>query len=326
MRYRKANHTVTGDPGAYESLTDRSREAERILGQSLDTARGEAPGPVTSFAILRTLVESRARRHASSKESRFMSAIKQPLTAHRKLSFGIVSAVLVFAFATLVPFEYQQTIGYQATFAGIDPSSGLNAELLEGVLDALGYQDTEFDLHTVSDELRCRIRDLPSRYAAREVAAAIASVIGFAVKPEVEPQMETVSGSLYAQVKCELSNIDDFDFEGKTEEEIKTEIERRLAAQGCDSATVTVRTMDAADGKEKRQICVQVRDESGTSGAICSAGFFDGLDVDAKDKTDAEVEAEIRKHLEAKGQTNVEVSVTTRADGRRRIEIKCKPD
>ena len=44
MRYRKANHTGTDDPMAADGLTDRAREAGRILRQSLDAARGETLG------------------------------------------------------------------------------------------------------------------------------------------------------------------------------------------------------------------------------------------------------------------------------------------
>ena len=327
MRYRKANHTVTGDPGAYESLTDRSREAERILGQSLDTARGEAPGPVTSFAILRTLVESRAQRHASSKESRFMSAIKQPLTAHRKLSFGIVFAVLVFAFATLVPFEYQRTIGYQATFAGIDPATGLNLARLESALGALGYDDAEFGLHATSSGVTCQVSGLPSRYAVREVSAAMAGMAGFDGEPKVAPIIETVSGSLYAQVKCELSDFDDIDFKGKTDQEIKAEIEKRLAARGCTGVTVQVISQGDDGTGEQRQIMVKINDGSGDNdGGLCNNLFLDDIGFDDTTKTDQELEQEVAKRLAAAGKPNAGVSVTTRTDGKRRIEIKCNPD
>jgi hypothetical protein len=327
MRYRKANHTETIDPRVDKSLTDRAREAERILGQSLDAAKGEAPGPVTSFAILRTLVESRTRRHASSKESRFMSAIKHPLITHRKLSFGIVFAVLVFALATLVPFEYQRTIGYQATFAGIDPAAGLNLARLENALGALGYDDAEFGLHATSSGVTCQISGLPSLYAVSEVSAAMAGMAGFDGEPDVAPMIETVSGSLYAQVKCELGDFDDFDFKGKTDEEIKAEIEKRLAARGCTDVTVQVISQGDAGTGEQRQIMVKIKDGSGDKeNDLCSNLFLDDIGFDDTTKTDQELEQEVQKRLTSTGKPNAEVSVTTQADGKRRIEIKCKPD
>jgi hypothetical protein len=324
MRYHTEKRPETDDGRELSGLSDRAREAERILSRSLAAAREEAPQTATPLTVVRAVVEARAR--SAAKENSLMSAIKRPFSMHPRLSLAVALGVLVFAFATLVPMEYQRTTGYEINLAGIDPAVGLNAELLEDMLSALGYEDTEFDIHSVSDELRCRVRDLPSRYAAREVAAAIASVTGFDGKPEITEQVETVSGSLYAQVKCELRDLDDFDFEGKTEEEIKTEIEERLAAQGFYDAKVEVRTLENF-GDEKREILIKIKKGPDSGDDFdCSGLYLEGLDLDDESKSDIELEEEIEQRLADAGKPGVEVSVTTRADGKRRIEIKCKPD
>ncbi len=327
MHYRRAINTGSDDPHTSERLSGRAREAERILDQSLDAARGAAPGPVTSLETLRTQVESRARRLTASQENTIMSAITKPLHAHRKLSFGVVFAVLVFAFATLVPFEYQRTIGYQATYAGIDPAAGISLDRLESTLLALGYDDAEFGLQTSDNGITYRISSLPSRFAVRAVTAAMAGMTGFTGEPEITPLVETVSGSLYAQVKCELGDLDDIKFEGKTDDEIKSEIKKRLADHGCPDATVEVRTLDDYSLDDKREIVIKVKDGPGPdAGFLCNGLFLEDLDLNDSSKTDAELKEYIERRLEAAGKSNVDVSVKTRPDGKRRIELKCKPN
>ncbi|MEE9555283.1 MAG: hypothetical protein V3W18_13425 [candidate division Zixibacteria bacterium] len=48
------------------------------------------------------------------------------------------------------------------------------------------------------------------------------------------------------------------------------------------------------------------------------------IEIDAKDKTDTEVKAEIEEKLKARGATNPQVSVETKADGMRQISVGIK--
>jgi hypothetical protein len=330
MRYRKANHHRSDRPaaGIPGSLPGRAREADHILEQSLTLARHETPAPASAFDSLRALVESRATRRPE-KENSIMLGFKYLLASNRKLSLAVVTSALVLAFITLVPFEYQRTIGYEATYASADPASRVNPTELATVLKGLGYRDIEIRVAKESAGERCTIKGLPSRSAVREATAVLAGMTGFEGEPSVKPMVETVSGSLYAQVACELRAADfDFNFEGKTDEEIKSMILERLAAQGCANANVTVdRIGTSTSGEPRLKITVRMG-ESGAGGVKCSLDDLnlDDLDIQDKTKTDAEVKALIEQRLAARGVTDVQVTVTTNADGRREAMLMKKKD
>ena len=292
------------------------------------SARNEIPAPPSSFSAVRAQVESRGASRLE-KENSIMSGIKYALVANRKLSLAVVSSVLVFAFITLVPFEYQRTIGYEATFAGVDPAGRLDPAELAGVLKALGYDHIEIKMAGEAGGSACVIKGLPSRSAVQEATAVLAGMAGFDGEPSVTPMVETVSGSLYAQVASDLGlGAFDFDFKGKTDEEIKSMILERLAAQGCSNASVSVdRIGTSTTGEPRLKITVRMGD-SGAGAAKCSLDELnlDDLDIQDKSKTDAEIQALIEQRIAARGITDVRVTVTTQADGRRSAMITSSKD
>ena len=227
-----------------------------------------------------------------------MFGLRHLLTGRRKLSFAVVTSVLAFVFVTLVPFEYQRTVGYEATFVGIDLAQPVSPGHLRGVLKTHGYENVDVNFVMGPGEARCVIRGLPSRHAVREATAILAGMTGFDWEPTVTPMVETVSGSLFAQAKSELNPdnlLDDvgFDFRGKTDEEIKAMILQRLATQGCTNAAVTVdRVGTTPSGEPGLRIRVRVG-ESGTAPALCPLDNvgLDDINVQDTTRTDAEVKA-----------------------------------
>jgi hypothetical protein len=336
MRYRNVNDPMNDPPadgrGARSELAGRKLEAEHILDQSLAAARRETPAPASEFSTLRAQLELRATRQPTRGNS-IMSEIRHIGTGRPRLSFAVVTAVVAFAFITLVPFEYQRTVGYEATFVGIDLAQPVSPGHLSSVLKTLGYENVDVNFVMGPGEARCVITGLPSRHAVQEASAVLAGMIGFDGEPSVTPMIETVSGSLFAQVQSEL-NLDNllenagFDFKGKTDEEIKAMILERLAAQGCTDAAVTVDHSDTTpSGEPGLRIRVRVG-KSDTDPALCpldSVGL-DDIDVQDKTKTDAEIKALIEQRLAGQGITDAQVSVTTDADGRRVAQITMKKD
>ena len=260
-----------------------------------------------------------------------MLGFKYLFASNRKLSLAVVTSVLVFAFITLVPFEYQRTIGYEASFASADLAGRVNPTEITSVLKALGYKDVEISVAKAPDGARCIIKGLPSRSAVKEAAAVLAGMTGFEGEPSVTPMVETVSGSLYAQVACQLgTSIFDFDFNGKTQDQIKSMIQERLVGQGCTNAVVSVDSVGTSTSGEP-QFKIKVRmGGSGTGGAKCDLDDpnfnLDDLDIQDKTKTDAEIKALIEQRLAARGITDTRVTVTTQASGRRTAMITSSKD
>lgn len=253
-----------------------------------------------------------------------MLGVKYLFASNRKLSLAVVTSALVFAFITLVPFEYHRTIGYEASFASADMAGRVNPTELTNVLKGLGYRNVEISVAKELDGARCIVKGLPSRSAVREATAVLAGMAGFEGEPSVTPMVETVSGSLYAQVACELrADAFNFKFEGKTDEEIKSMIQERLTAQGCTNAVVSIdRIGTSPSGEPKLKITVRMG-EGSTDGAKCSLDDLnlDDLDIQDKTKTDTEIKALIEQRLASRGITGMQVTVTTQADGRRAAMI-----
>lgn len=253
-----------------------------------------------------------------------MLGIRNLFAANRKLSFAVVTSALVFAFITLVPFEYQHTIGYEAIYAGASLTGRVNTIELTTILKGLGYKNVEINLTKVPNATLCTIKGLPSRSAVNEATAVLAGMAGFEGEPSVTPMVETVSGSLYAQVAGELRpDVFNFKFEGKTDEEIKAMIEERLAAQGCTNTTVSVERLGtSANGEPRLKIRVGVGDGStGTPKCSLDDLNLDDLDIQDKTKTDAEIKALVEERIAARGITDVQVTVTTNAEGHRSIML-----
>lgn len=317
MRTHKENR-----PGT-DSRPERTREAEIILARSLNAARDELAAPVTPLAALRSHVESQATRQ-TKRERRLMNTITKPLSTHRKLSFGVVFATLVVALVTLVPFEYQQTIGYDVTFATSGARAGTDINRISEVLGALGYDDVEISVTGNNAGAGIKIASLPSRYAVREVIAAMNASVAVVGEAVITPVIETVSGSIYAQAVdgCGIFDLGLDDIDSKTNEEIKAEIEQKLVDCGVTNATVKV---SGVAGSGERKIVIAVDDGGGGAGSglmeNCDVNILEGIDLDDPNKTDEELADRIRAKLAENGAVGMDVVVSRGTDGERKVMI-----
>lgn len=310
----------------------RATEAERILDDALAAARRETPHPASAFAVLRSRTEAHAN---TAGEHTVMATITHSITRHRSLSYGVVFAALVFAFVTLVPFEYQRTIGYTVTYAGIEGGEEWTPDQFATLLEAIGCDNVDVQITPDGATRRCVIAGLPSRHAVREANGLMASAVGFDGQPTVTPEHETVSGSLFAQVKDELDMrtvlpavFSDLDLKNKTDEEITTELRKRLEERGCASPDIRITTRGTnADGTPRREVMVKLRSDADTNACLPMAGIdLEDLNIQDPAKTDDEVIAQVEERLKQNGITDVKVSVLRDPNGERQIMIMKEKD
>ncbi len=174
-----------------------------------------------------------------------------------------------------------------------------------------------------------------ARYRRFSIALAVAvSVFALVVLVPLSFDRMEVSGSLYAQTKDKPSKIE-IESEGKSNAEIKAEIEEKLKGQGLTNPDVSVTTKP--DGM--REIKVGVRDSSDSKVrqkqmeiivqedepfAIKKPSLE--ISADSKDKSDEEIKEEIRSKLAAEGVQDADISVTTESSGKRNIEIEMEKE
>lgn len=313
-----------------------SREfaARRLLDHTLEYARGEQERPATPFPEIRARVAAHVGR-GKEKEVSTMSKVKNQVASHPRFSIGLMAAVFVFVFVVLVPFSYDRTVGHNLAYTGLDSKYDLPPKMFTEILTSLGYGQAEVKLTRNGSSLDYRITGLPSETAAREASAAFTSLTGYSGEPVMTLVARKTSASLYAQVRDRLLEIK-VESADKSEDEIKAEIEEKLREQGFANPDVTVTLKP--DGM--REIRIGVRDSTETSEEEKEIAIVTPEDepvieikessldisVDSKDKTDQEIEEEIRQKLTAEGMQDIDISVTTDSSGKRQIEINVEKE
>lgn len=268
-----------------------------------------------------------------------MSSFRNLFGRRPRLSLGLGAALAVILFVTLVPFSYQRTVGYEVSY---DDVTAMPSQT-KGVIDALksiGYERVSISEMVAGGRGDYTITGLPTREAAREAAAVFAQLTGVDAEPSIESVVETVSGSLYAQVRDGLIRIE-VDATGKSDAELESEITAKLAANGFTNTQVQVTTApdgerhmeifvgdDGSDPNKETEERIELKMGPGDDQTI---GFNMGHGaedseirqlIDAnKDLSDAELETLIEQKFAERGMPEVDVTVTTMADGKRDIKV-----
>ena len=284
-------------------------EAERQLVSALDSARSSET-PITPYSVLRSQIALKAQR----KDNPLMAGIKNAIGTHPRLSIGTLLAVCVLAFVVLVPLPYNRTVGFDLKISGL-PQSFSDQAFSDG-LKALGYKNPQININASPAGISLTVKNLPSKSAAREIEMLVADGTDQNLKVEIIPIVETVSGSLYAQARQKMVEIE-VDGTGKTDEQIKAEIKAKLAEQGIDNGIVYFRT----DSDSTRHIEMKLNIEENGPDSM-HHGLTHDIEIQTDGKTDAEIEAEVKARLEAQGQRNPKVTITTDSNGQRKIEIE----
>ncbi len=190
-----------------------------------------------------------------------MSSFLNRVNAHPRVSIGLVAAVLLFAAVTLVPFSYTHTVGYKVTCsqapAGVEASLGRVAQ----ALGALGF--SEANINASPDKGTVELTGFSTEKQAREAAATFAHVTGYAGTPTISPIRQTVSGSIYAQLREQFFEVR-VEVDNRTDAEIAAEITSKLQAAGLKDADVSVTTGEGGS----RQIDVTASSSSGATSTI----------------------------------------------------------
>jgi hypothetical protein len=283
-------------------------EAQGLLFKALDRVRAEEPQGSTPISVVRSAVAMRL----NEEETSIMTKMKSVFSDHKPLGYGIVFGVLSLIFFLAVPFPYQRIVGYNVALSGI-PAEIPGADLSRA-MSALGQDRAAIKVMATGTGFDYEISNLPTKETAREVGAAVAALAGTTSVPEITAKYETVSASLYAQARERMVRIE-VDGEGKTDDQIKAEIESKLAAHGLTPAFVFVKT----DPDGKRNVKLEIEHIGGDS----VGGLETTIEVDSRGKTDAQIEAEVKEKLAQQGHPNASVTIQSAGpDSLREIKIE----
>jgi len=216
----------------------REAQAAGLIDDSLSALRRRSMPEATPLADIRERVETHPAA-SSRKEYSRMAETTHKLAARKKLGFGLGLAAAALLFFTLVPFSYDRVVGYDVTISEIEPGPTVNINPIIQAMTGMGYDNVSVSTNYASTETSIWISGLPHKKAAQEASAVFSTLTGLEGDVEYTPKVETVSGSLYAQVKEQLFSVE-ITATGDTPEEIQASIESQLESMGLTGeATVT---------------------------------------------------------------------------------------
>lgn len=328
MPRRKQNQEYDGlesgnNRSAQSDSNSANKNAKAILKAGFNSLKSEASTP-SDLTALRYQVELASSR----KESSFMSQLKYNISSHPRFSLIFAATVAVLLFVVMVPFSYHKTIGYQIEYAVGDMANLPTAEAINAALAAIGQNEAKATFTYDEETGRCLISVLPNLNAVRETQALFTSIMGAFTDPKITPVVELVSGSLYAQVKDKVVNVE-VDATNKTDQEIANEIKSKLEAQGFKGSVVYVKSdRDSVGGDSSRQIKYELKIKGDS---LMGSGNPNAelLQIDSRGKTPEQIQTEIQQRLNEKGMTNTRVKVTGEQSGdstKQRLEIKIEEE
>ncbi len=251
MRCREAkrllNERNVGDPELAEHIRAcpacaRRAAAAGLIETALHTIRRDADEAPTPLADLRARLESHPAR-TSRKERLRMAELTHRLSSRKRLGFAVGIAVAALLFFVLVPFSYDRVVGYDLTISGLPAGQQIEAGTIVKALDALGINGASVSADYAASETAVHITNLTDPGAVQRASAAFTAVTGLKGETKMEPRIQTVSGSLYAQVQEKLTRIE-VSTVGGTPEEVQAEIEGQLEAMGFAGAKADVTVDD----------------------------------------------------------------------------------
>ncbi len=112
------------------------------------------------------------------------------------LAIGLAGAVVVILFLTLVPFKYDQTIGYKVAFAGVDQSYVNEDHAICDLLYNIGLLEADVDYQGCAETCSLTVIDLKSEAEANLVIAALNDAHPDAITSTVTPIRATTTATL----------------------------------------------------------------------------------------------------------------------------------
>jgi hypothetical protein len=312
----------------------RLAEAVETLKRDLSLAGRHDIADGLSFTALRNEVERRTSlaRQPSNKEYTLMGILTNPIRHNPKLSLGLAVAAVILVMATLVPFSYDRTIGYEVAFAAVDPSLALDDTRINELLGKLGVEDAVVDVTDCNVRCNIKIGSLSTPEEAHLVRAAFAGWSAVEEEGDITPVSITCSGNLI-EMATESGNIIRVDVMASPDVDINQLVKERLGEEfDCnlffckDSTTGTV-TMNldlGAEGWADNGLFVN----NGGDSALCKRIIMCSDDDDRETCTlpslgETDCKDLTEEDLQRLRDQGYEVEVTESSDGTvRRIVLK----
>jgi len=177
-------------------------QAEMSLRRDFDANKGENSEGGLSFQYLKTRVECIVDSGSKQRyeEIGFMDKLINKVTKRPRLGLSLGLFVILLAFVTLVPFKFEQTLGYEVAIAGVDKDLALDNDKVQMLFVKLGLDDAKFDVSDCEAVCNMTISELRSEEDVQIVVAAF-DEIGNCTLEEVSEVFDNHSAPLIWMIK-----------------------------------------------------------------------------------------------------------------------------
>ena len=193
---------------------------EQRLQQAFTTVDTTNTSDSISWSDQKVQVEAAVALNSrkQTKETSIMSNIAKQLKRRPRLSLSLGVMAVLIALAALVPFKYDQTVGYEVAFAGVDPELAMDDAKIDDLLARLGVGECVVDVSDCAATCKLKISELKSPDDARLVAAAFDGLENVELISDVSPVVIKLKTTLLARAKNQA--FSHATSEGATDEEI----------------------------------------------------------------------------------------------------------
>jgi len=176
--------------------------AERALSRDLAAVAADEGLDDMPLSDIRSRVEARLRElaHPKFKEVFLMSAALRQIKRRPTLSFSMAALVIVLFVATLVPFSFTRTVGYEVAIAGVDRELAVDTVKVSTLLNALGVKDAAVTVGDCDTTCVLKISALQSEDDVDLITTAFAELGDFDCEG-VQVKCDTISGTLLNKVR-----------------------------------------------------------------------------------------------------------------------------
>lgn len=205
MRCRKARHrlndsgtdnaSLRGDKELMEHLKTcpecaQYAKASGTLRQMLIAASSNDSEGIVPMSEQREITDDRLARQSKQRVE------MNPYRKRLRYGIGIAVGVTILVLASLIPFSYDRTVGYELAFAGVCEEVAFDDERICDILYDLGLDEADIGAAYCDTTCSLRIVELRSLREAELVVQAFSGLCRVDPKAAVIPVVEKESGSL----------------------------------------------------------------------------------------------------------------------------------
>ena len=186
-------------------------QAEETLRSDLGVLREAKPDGVLSLGVIREKAENSARGTDRVEQDvrSFTHRLALALVPNTRYKFAVVAIAILVGFLAVVPFNFNEKIGYEIAIGGVEKSIALDNRQITSLLgalgmekgkastllDSLGMSDIRLSVGECSETCRLTISDLKTERDVRLMVKAIIE-LGCCQIDKIAPIFRSESTSL----------------------------------------------------------------------------------------------------------------------------------